>query len=196
MIMSEEINTEETTPETQLSGDELAPEGSSDGEPTGGSVREAIGAALGKTFETDDMALKSIKDTQSYVGKRVEDIKAEIQAKPVKKSDGDFVSRDEFEESNFYSKNPDYEPYKKIVNSFREDGKSLSEIVKSDDFKEIYDKVKSYDETQKTKSVLQSNPRLSSASDKMTQAGEAVKEGNQEKASELAVNAVIDAFES
>jgi hypothetical protein len=192
--MSEETITEETTPETQPDGGN--PEGGSDGESTGGSVREAIGAALGKTFETDEMALKSIKDTQSYVGKRVEDIKAEIGTESIEKSNGDFVSREEFEENNFYSKNPEYEPYKKIVNSFREDGKSLSDTVDSDNFKEVYDKVKSYDETQKSRSVLQSNPRLSSASDKMTQAKEAVKEGNNEKASELAVGAVIDAFES
>ena len=189
--MSEETITEETTPETQ-------PEGGSDGDPTGESVREAIGAVLGKTFETDEMALKSIKDTQSYVGKRVEDIKAEIEQKPAEKpiEKSDFVSREEFEESNFYAKNSEYEPYKNIVNSFKEDGKSLSEIVKSDNFKEIYDKVKSYDETQKTKSVLQSNPRLSSASDKMTQAKEATEKGNSDKAADLAVGAVIDAFES
>ena len=47
---------------------------------TDGMTLSEINAALGKNFPNKEAALKSFKDTFSYVGKKVEDVKKEVMA--------------------------------------------------------------------------------------------------------------------
>ena len=158
------------------------------------SIKDILGEELGKDFKTDEAALKAVKDTFSYVGKKKEDIKDEVkQEAPT----DDFVSRKEFEEATFYAKHPEYEPYKGIIGALKNATENtLDEVVKADDFKAVYEKATAHDESEKSKSVLQTNPRLGKVTDKMTQAKEAAAKGDTTAAKDLAVAAVIEAYEN
>lgn len=159
------------------------------------SIKDILSKELGKEFPTDEAALKSVKDTFSYVGKKKEDIKEEV--KKEEPQTDDFVSRKEFEESTFYAKHPEYEPYKGIIGALKNATEnSLDEVVKADDFKAVYEKAAAHDESEKSKSVLQTNPRLGKVTDKMTQAKEASAKGDTTAAKDLAVAGVIEAYES
>lgn len=144
-----------------------------------------INAALGKNFTNKDAALKSFKDTFSYVGKKLETTVDPNQ----------YISRDQYETDLFYTKNPEYEQagVRSIIDSMaKTEGKKPSEIVNMDSFKTIFSKVKGYDENQNSNSVLETSPHLTSSRDKQAKAKEALKEGNKALAEDLAVQAVMD----
>jgi len=146
---------------------------------------------LGKSFKDKDSALKSLKDTAAYVGRKKEDVEKAIDPER-------FISRDQYETDMFYSKNPEYETsgMRTVIDAMaKAEGKRPSDIVQADNFKAIFGKVRGYDENQSMKSVLETNPRLSSSRDKFSQAQEAMKAGNKNQAEELAVRAVMDAYE-
>ena len=180
--MSDELDTTEGTLPDQ--GGEPA---ANEAEQTVG-LAELLGKELGKTFPDDETALKAVKDTFSYVGK-----KQETKAAPV--DTNNFVPRREFEDLAFYSENPEYKSAKDLIQALDKEGKGAAAVVASDQFKSVYEKVKSYDETQQSKSVLQSNPRLGQVVDKLTQAREASSAGDSSKAAQLATRSVIEAFE-
>jgi len=187
------------------------------------SVKDVLSEALGKNFADDETALKAVKDTFAYVGKAgkvlpqfeklksklggeeqaikfMEDIinKEEREAPKAPEIDtSKFVPRDEFDRETFFSKNPDYEPHRELISDLKKahPDKSLADIVGLDSFKTVYDKAKSYDEHEQSKSVLKSNPRLGQVTDKMTKAREASQQGNQAYAEDTAVDAVLDAYE-
>lgn len=161
------------------------------------SIKDILGEELGKDFKTDEAALKAVKDTFSYVGKKKEDIKDEVNKETPQVNSDDFVSRKEFNESTFYAKHPEYEPYKNIIGALKSaTDNTLEEVVKADDFKAVYEKAAAHDESEKSKSVLQTNPRLGKVTDKMTQAKEASAKGDTTTAKDLGVAAVIEAYES
>lgn len=190
------------------------------GDSQGVGIKDQLGEALGKEFPDDKTALKAVKDTFSYVGKlknlqsldsamdqlqkvlgtdqkgviqKVE----EITKKSVQEQSGEFVPRAEFDETKFYSQKPEYTPYKKLVETFKKANpdKSREEIIESDDFKEDFEKIKAHDESEKSKSVLKSSPRLGGAIDKISQAKESQRQGKHTEAGDKAVEAVLDAFE-
>lgn len=101
------------------------------------------------------------------------------------------------DESTFYSDNPDLKPYAGLLGELRQTtGKSLSEVAKSDAVKGVIDKAKAHDESEKSRSILQSNPRLGQVQNKLTEARDAVKSGNYSAASAGAISAVIDSMKS
>lgn len=208
--MSEDITLDQSLSD---GGDVAASDG---GGAVGGvaGVRDVINSALGKRFESDEAALKAVKDTFSYVGKvgkvlpildklREQGVSEDValsrlqQITESKTPDpSKFVSRDEFDEALFYSQNPDYKDQKTIIDALRKTtGKSLADVVQLEEFKTIYDKAKAHDATEKTKSVLMSNPRLGMVKDKLSQAREAASKGDEASARASAVGAVIDAYE-
>lgn len=146
-----------------------------------------INSALGKNFTNKDAALKSFKDTFSYVGKKMESTVDQNQ----------YISRDQYETDMFYSKNPEYEQsgVRSIIDSIaKSEGKKPSEVVNLDSFKTIFSKVKGYDESQSMKSILESSPHLASSRDKLSKARDAVKTGDRASAEDLAVQAVMDSM--
>lgn len=190
-------------------------------------IAEVLSTVLGREFTSDEEALKSVKETYGYVGKvgkilpLVEQLqtkgmretqiigvleslmKDETPAKPEPQNQpamdpSKFVSRDEFEETNFYSGKPEFAPYKGIIRALKNQNleKSLSEVVELEEFKGIYTKAHSFEEQEKSKSVLETNPRLGQVGDKISQAREAQKTGDQQTAETAAVGAVLDAFEN
>ena len=151
---------------------------------------EELNAKLGKNFPSKEAALKSIKDTFSFIGKKQE-------AKAPQIDTSQFASREDLEsirEENFFSKNPDYEPYKDLINGLKKEGQTLSDVVNQDAFKGIYEKAKAGDEIAKAKSVLQSNPRIGMATNKMAEAKDLLNDGKSDEAGDKAVAAVLDVY--
>lgn len=167
-MQDEEITTEESLPETELNvpAADSAPAVSK----VEGLTLEELNAFTGKQFPNKESALKSIKDTYTAVVR-----------KPQPSVDtSQFVPRAEFEEATFYAKHPEYESQKDIISALAvKHGKTVSEVVEMDTFKTVFDKVKTADEINASKSVLHSNPRLGLVTDKMTQAQDALKASRQ-----------------
>lgn len=139
--------------------------------PADGLTLSELNTALGKNFPTKEAAIKSFKDTYSYVGKKVDDIKREVLS-DVKTDDRLNQLANELAEERkerFYDRNPGYAPLRSVIEKM---GNSPSEVVNSAEFKGIYEKISGYDESQKLKTVLESNPRLSSSRDSLTKARE------------------------
>lgn len=146
-----------------------------------------LNALLGKNYPTKEAAMKSVKDTFSFVGKKVEP----------KIDPSQFISREQYESDMFYSKNPELNSpeIKEIIDAMaKAQGVKPQDVVNKDSFKAVFSKVKGYDESQNVRSVLESNPRLSSSRDSLTQAREESAKGNSLKAEELAVKAVMDVY--
>ena len=187
------MENEDFTPEAQ-------PEGGENGAVGDGSVAVAdlslneLNEALGKEYPNKETALKSIKDTFSYTGMKKEQIRAEL----AKEMSIDDLSKKmsslegQLRDANFYADNPQYKPYKAQIEKF---GSNPSDVVKDPVFLDMFKKVSAFDETEKSKSVLHNNPRLGKMTDKMTEAKQALSSGNQAKAEDDAVSAVLSAFE-
>lgn len=181
-------NEENTTLDSLLEGDaNVAPAGDQGAvsQPSAALTLEAINAALGKDFKDTETALKSIKDTSAYVGKRKEDI-----AKEVGGNNDELAGQiKELKENMFYKDNPQYAEYRSLIGRL---GGNPEETVGSAEFKVIFDKADGFTKNQNLKSVLTSNSRLAASKDDLTRAREAMNSGNREAAEESATNAVLN----
>jgi hypothetical protein len=171
-------------------------------------LKDLLGTALGKTFPNNEAALKAVTDTFSYVGEygKVRPVLKQLQDKfgadyltkimettNQPQDAGNFVTKEELATERFFTKNPDYEAHRSVIEAFaKTSGKSLAEAVDLPEIKSLMDKAKSYDEMEKSKSVLQTNPRLGVATDNISKAKEAQKAGDTATAESLAVAAVLE----
>ncbi len=210
--MSNEDNNLDPSP----SGDDIVPEGGNKTASEVVNIKDVLNEALGKDYKDNDSAIKSIKDTFDFVGKAgkyrqvvdtvmkqkgVDEAGAvqilEGLLKSNSKSEIDpsnFVSREELEERDFFSEKPELASQKELIKSLaKAEGKKVSEIVEMDKYKTIFEKVQKYDASEKSKSVLHSNPRLGKASSKLAEAQDARKAGNMAQAKSKAVEAVLEA---
>lgn len=179
------------------------------------SIKDVIGETLGKTFDTDEAALKSIKDTQTYVGKKVDAVKpVETPTEPVeteKVPAKEFVSKDEYNRDLFFAQNPDYNKpeLKPVIESLvKTTGEPIEEVIKSETVKAILEKVTAHDKDAEAKSVLTSGNKLGTVTDKGQEAMETLAKVNKATvegdhnaatalhgvASEKAIDAVNDLF--
>ena len=158
------------------------------------SLKDVLNTALGKDFPSDEAALKAVKDTFNFVGKKTEPQVVEKTVVPDEITSKLSSLEAQLQETSFYAQNPELnnDDFKALV---KLSGKSPSELAGSEDFKTQYDKIKAYNEIEKSKSVLQSNSRLGQVTDKITQAREALQSGNQTVAESNAVSAVIEAYD-
>lgn len=118
---------------------------------------------LGKEFKDKDSALKAVKDTYSYVGKRKEDIAAEIanaQQAPSAQDPNLNSKVQKLEEELFYTQNPQFKGLKDLISTM---GNDPAEVVETDAFKNVFEKVTVADEVEQKKSVVSSSPRLAQA---------------------------------
>lgn len=119
---------------------------------------EEINSTLGKDFKDLDTALKSVKDTYSYVGKQKDNIKKEIiEETPEKVVDIDttqYMSRADYNRERFYDKNPQYESYRDIL------GNDPAESLKKETIKKTVDNAIAYSENENSKSILHSNGKV------------------------------------
>lgn len=162
----------------------------SDGEGTGSSQDE------GRKLDPVEMqkTVNRLFNEKAQIQKELEAVKEQVAKAGVDPVLADKVREVEtrLRDVEFYRQNPDYEPYKNIIAKF---GNDPAEVVKQDEFKSIFEKVSSFDKSQQTKSVLETNPRLGQVTDKLTKAKEAVKAGDHNAAKQNAVGAVMDAFQ-
>ncbi len=183
-----------TTPEgqagTPLAGGASAPAGTGPSVEAGAISLKELNAFLGKTYLDKDTALKSLKDTFSYVGKKIE------AAMPQTPASDPTVAAELRKMSNeiFYAKNPQYDTpeYREVISKM---GENPAEVVGTPTFKNIFDKTSGYDKIQKQKTVLESNPRIGTVRNKITEAKEATKNRDYTAANKSAVGAVLDAYE-
>lgn len=144
---------------------------------------------LGKNYPNKESALKSIKDTFSYVGKKIE--------KATDVDESKFISKEQYERDMFFSKNPDYDKpsVKTVLEAIsKSQGLSIVDAAQTEAFKEVFGAVKGFSESQQLKSVLESNPRLASTKSKLSQANDAQNKGDLESARTLATKAVLEAY--
>ena len=149
---------------------------------------------LGKDFKTKDSALKAVKDTFSYVGKKKEDIEREVLAKVSNDTKTDSLSKEleQMRIERFFDKNPDLAPFQA---AYEKVGGSPSEFFNSEVFKPIFEAAKGYNESQKLKTVLESNPRLASTRDAFSKAKELQAQGaNKDEVEQLIVRGVLDSM--
>lgn len=188
--MQEDNIISDSLTDTQSDGTETA---SAAGEVT--SIKDVLGKTLGKEFNSDEAALKSVKDTFKYVGMKEEQIaqkiKADLEAKfagvPEKLSQLEKQQK----EGNFYAEHPEYKPYRDVVSKYGDDPEK---VIADTNFQEVFSKIKAYDENANSKSVIHSNTRLGVVKDSLEQAKQAQTQGNQKAAEALAVKAVNDAY--
>lgn len=157
------------------------------------SVKE-INDFLGKNYKDKGSALKSIKDTFSFVGKKVEK-SADVESPDVKpnSNNGDFARQiKEMKEQLFYSENPEYKSYKGIIGKM---GENPADVVGMPEFKDVFEKASSFDKNQTKKTVLESNPRIGVVRNKLKEATEAAGGRDYNTASKLATDAVMEAYD-
>lgn len=226
--MSEELNTPEAVPSAS---DVSAEEGG--GAEASVSLQQ-IKDVLGKDFKDADTALKSIKDTYNFVGsqaqykEKISDIASKLgtdedgvlsalesltaqpkaQPKTPQAPTGDYVSREQYEQDQFFARNQELESLKDVLVPLKEAHKDLSwgEFIKQDTVSQLVDTYKTASELQSKKSVVESNPRIAQMTDNYQKAAQALNESRQaartgdiaaanraeEAARQSAVNAVIE----
>lgn len=151
------------------STDDTLPDGAGSS-PAGGEAAVAsltlaeMNQALGKDFKDKDTALKAMKDTFSFVGKRKEDIEAEVRASIQQNGGGAQPSPNALESTVkslqndlFYTKNPQYQEYSDVIASM---GGNPAEVVESPAFKKVFEKAQVADKVAAQRSVVSSNSRL------------------------------------
>ena len=217
--MTEDINNLDPFPE----GDDVtSPGGNKSDDLDVAEIKHVLGEALGKEFPDNETALKSVRDTFSYVGKvgKFQPILEQLQSKwggehqvvqaleallkegapspQSKRQDIDpekFVLREQYEADNWYVKNSQYEPHRNLIEALKKsEGKTREEVTQLQEFKDLYDKAIAHDVAEGKKSVLHSNQRVGQATDKLAKAREAVKVGDKETTEREATSAVLEAY--
>lgn len=153
-----------------------------------GLTLEQLNTLTGKDYQSLDDATKGIENLSSFVGKREEKVAEKLT------SDGEFITKDQYEQDMFYSKNEDLAAYKDIINARADKLKvSPKEAVEKDPIlKETLGKLRGFDDTEKAKSVLMSNPRLGQVTDNLQEAQEALTKGDHLTAEKKAVKAIME----
>jgi hypothetical protein len=142
-----------------------------------------------KDWKAEALKYQAIAERKS---KQLEKAQAEKPA-PVE-TPPDFVSRAELEDMRFFDKHSELEPYSELIKGLRKQGETLEQAINKDAFKTLFEKAKKADDFDKSRSVLETNPRLGQAVDKLTLAKKAMTDGNVTQAKESAVQAVIDSL--
>lgn len=155
-----------------------------------------INESLGKNFGDKASALKAFKDTFSYVGKKKEDIEREVLAKVSTDTRTDALAKEleEMRKERFFDKNPDLAPYRAVYEKI---GGSPDEFFNSDAIKPMIEKARGFDQSQKLRTVLESNPRIASSKDNLSKAREMLTQPGASKTEieSLAVKAVLDIYD-
>ena len=172
-----------SVPDSTISGGNTPVEGTA-------LTLDQLNTELGTRYQTVEAAVKGLKETRSFVGKAGQAQK-DVPVDPEK-----FITRDQYEQDVFYSRNADLEPYKDIINARAKDlGVRPADAVANDSsLKATIEKLRGYDKTENAKSVLMSNPRLGQVTDDMAQAQEAAKKGDYQTAERHAVKSVTALF--
>jgi hypothetical protein len=160
---------------------------------SGSLTLEELNSVLGRTYKDKETALKSLKDTQSMVGKigNIEKEKETLNKKLMETTQiGDELKQ--IKDELFYTKNPQYAPYRDTIAAM---GSNPAEIVEKEGFKKIFADLSEYEKTKSAKSVLETNPRIGVASTRIGEAKDLASKGQYTNANENAVAAVMDLYD-
>lgn len=107
---------------------------------------------LGKDFKDKSTALAALKETQSYVGRKID------AANPAPAVDDTLKAKvQSLEDEVFYSQNPQYKDMRGLITKM---GGNPSEAVGTPEFQAVFEKAKVADEVTSKKSVVNSNARI------------------------------------
>lgn len=186
--------------ETEPSGTPAAT-GAEAGSETAVEVKDLMKTILGKDFPTNELAIKSLSDTYSYVGTMGQKVKTletqleDAKSQAVSPELADKVARLETEvaQATFFAANPTYNTpeAKSLINAF---GKNPEEVIKNEVFLKAFDAITKTAEMEQSQSVLHTNPRMGTVQDNMTKASEAQKAGDDAGAHTQATMAVLEAY--
>lgn len=128
---------------------------------------------LGSDFKDPNTALKALKDTKDFVGKRKEDIANELRATVVSQTASPDVVAvqsqvQSLKDDLFLTQNPQFKPHVELLKKLN--ASDLSEAANDPSFKSIYEKSVVADQVTNNKSVVQSNARLSQSKTVVDQA--------------------------
>jgi hypothetical protein len=129
-----------------------------------------LNAQLGGNFKDTATALKALKDTKDFVGKRKEDIAAEVKASLIPANPPEVASKGDVQELNnrlFLAENPQY---KDMVDTLKAIDPNLANAVKAPGIQSLIEKAQKADEVASNKSVVASNSRLSQVKSVVEQA--------------------------
>lgn len=152
-----------------LSPDTLADASHMSAADGGGTVESPVisladlNAQLGGNFKDTATALKALKDTKDFVGKRKEDIAAEVKASLIPATPTDVASKSDVQDLNnrlFLAEHPQY---KNLENTLKAIDHDLANAVKAPGIQDLIEKAQKADEVASNKSVVASNSRLSQA---------------------------------
>lgn len=148
---------------------------------------------LGKNFQDKETALKALKDTFSYVGKKKEDVVREVKSELNNEAKTDQLAKElqELRRERFFDKNPQYADasVRKLIESL---GGEPHSVVERPEFKDVFEKVARYEESAKNSNVLESNSRLAQSKDTIQKAKELQKSGaSQSEVEDLITKAVL-----
>lgn len=128
-----------------------------------------LSEAFGTEFKTIEDALKSIKETKNFVGKRKEDIISEAKEKILAEikdrgiDTSNFVTKDELQKREFYASNPNLKGLETIIEAVKKDtGKTREEVLELEQFKPLLKADKS---DANEKSVIHSNGAVNRVTD-------------------------------
>lgn len=188
----DELNGDSTNDNVESSFSESA-ESTVAPQPAGDSLTlSELNAVLGKNFTSKEAALKSFKDTYAFVGTRKDKVREEVLAELGDK----IVFKDQYETDMFYKDNSEYNGMRNIIDALaKANGQRPGEVVKTDDFKKIFEGVSGYEKVQKARTVLSSNPRIASSSNHMQEAIKAANSGDQNAVEANVLSAIKEAYE-
>lgn len=151
---------------------------------------DQLNEKLGTRYQSVETALEGLKETRNFVGKAGKQ-PVEATVDPEK-----FITRDQYEQDVFYSRNADLEPYKDIINARAKDlnVRPADAVANDASLKLTLEKLRGYDKTESAKSVLMTNPRLGQVTDDLQKAQEASAKGDYRSAEASAVKAVTALF--
>lgn len=149
--------------------------------------------ATGKKFPSKEAALKSIQDTNAYVGKKKEDIITEVKSSFADNAQlaGIETELATLRKEMWYKDNPEFAQYRKQIDKI---GGNPAEVIAKEEFKELFEKARGFDENQKLKTVLDTNPRIAVSRDNLAKAKEAQKAGNTDETNANVAEAVRSAY--
>lgn len=137
------------------------------------SLKE-LNQMLGREYKDVPTALAAIKETYSFVGKKVEPVAAAnpapAQPNATPASTDNLATKDEvrqLKDDLFYSQNPQYLGHRSLIAKL---GSNPAEVVVSDELKPLFEKAQAADALQGQRSVVSSNARLGQTSTKIDEA--------------------------
>lgn len=175
-----------------------------------GKVKGVIAEAKSR-LGTDEQGVISALNKLMEESNKSEGVKVEA---PIQPSAEGFITKEQYQEDIFFSKNQNLSEVKDILTPLKNanpETKNMSwdAFIATDNAKKVVDTFTGYNEVQSKRSVLESNPRLGVATDKLTEARtllvEASKAGQagdvmtanrfQAQAREGAVASVLEAYD-